>query len=210
MNNAPEFSLSYVEVATLLYPHIKFVAYGTNYADIEWHGTASVPKAELDSAYIRFLRKKYTDWVKKESVVIREEASLQVIGTNDTSMIRVYDLKKVQAKEFMLAYESGTEPEASTYSTLSSALPVADQDVLRSKYAVAYEEAEGTGATLWQMCWAILDQFRLSAIVLEPVLGQIEAERRIKTYEYKAASDEASIRAITAPNWPDISLLQEI
>ena len=205
----PNFSLSYAEVASAYYPDSEFVAYGTTYSDIVWTSPA-IPEADVTAKYLELLKIRYIEWVKDEATKLREEASYRVIGTDVPSMIRIYDIKKVQAKDFMERFDAGATPETATYSTMSSALSQADQDILKDRYPLVFEEAEGTSLTLWQQCWAILDQFRLAAIVLEPILGQLEAVRRNKIQEYLLAPDIASVLAITEPVWSDIDLLQEI
>lgn len=157
-----------------------------------------------------YKKEKLAEWVKDEAARVREEASFRVIGTSVPSMIRVYDIKKEQAQRFMAEYGAGSTPESLTYSTRSSSLSEGEQSVLKEKYPLLFEEAEGTGATLWQQCWAVLDQYRLSGLVLDPILGKIEAIRRAKIAEFMEATTEEELEDIASPVWPDISSLQAI
>lgn len=206
----PSFVASYPQVLAHYFPDTEFVSYGDRYEDIVWLSETVVNKSSLDSKLVEFLQSQYINWVRDEAKDVREEASFRVIGSSDPSMLKVYDKKKEQSLEFMARFDNNESPETLTYSTMSSALASEDQDTLNSRYPLVFVEAEGTGVTLWQQCYAVLDQYRLSEEHLDPILGQIEVIRRNKIAEFLQAQTEAEVYSVSAPVWPDLSSLQEI
>jgi hypothetical protein len=210
MSVLPVFSVTYADVISEHYPNRSCIVYGNSYADIDWLGEPTIPKVDLDEKIVKTLAFKYVDYVKESADAVRADASYAVIGTSMPRMFRVYDQKKEQASLFMERYEAGQSSEVASYGTLSSALTTTQQDDLKALYPLLYIEALETTIPLWSLCWAVLDQFRLSGEILDPILGIVEAVRRNKIAEYYACLTEAEIRAVAYPVWPDLSSLQEI
>lgn len=210
MTASPAFRVTYAEIVAKFYPERRCIVYANDYAKIDWVDSEPVPKEELDALYITTLRERYIVLVKDEAESMRAAASYAVIGTDYPRMLLVYEKKKKEAISFMEQSAQGSQAEVAARESMVSALDVNLQAQLAVRYPILSVESEGTGVSMWQLAYAVLDQFRLSEQHLDPVLGQLEVIRRNKIYEYEQAQTEEAIRSIAAPIWPQVDTLQQI
>lgn len=204
------FTVSYVEVVAEFFPDSECVSYGERYDDIVWLKGNQVPKQELDEKLLSLLKDRYKQHIHSEADRMRSEAANRVLGTSYPTMLRVYDQKKVQAEAYVTAVSiSGSEEERSVGMFCTEM----DDDLVGSlsvRYPLLFREALGTLTPLSVLCYAVLDQFNLSNLNLDPILGDIEAVRRNKIQEYSDATTQEQVRAVSEPVWPQVLLLEEI
>lgn len=174
----------YTHVITRFFPQSQHYSVGPRYEDIVWI-TQPLAKEVLDEKMLDVAKDMRAEVVRQESIYVRAVATKIVVGTDDLLMLRTYDEKQKEAEQFLI-----------------------DGDV--SKCNLLRQEAGQTGVDLEVLANAVLDQYRLSSEILNPVLGAIEAVRRNKINDIYLAVSLDSLEDVADPVWPDLLGLQPI
>jgi len=183
--------VKYTHVITRYFPQSQHYSVGPRYEDIVWICNP-VSKEELDAKMLDVAKDMRAEVVREESIFIRSMATRLVVGTDDLHMLRTYDVKREEAEKFFKAYPSD------------------DTGIRASDFPVLKEESSRTGVTLRQLASAVLEQYALAAVHLNPALGAIEAVRRNKIEEIYNCVTKDDLDDVVDPVWPDMTFLPAI
>lgn len=159
-------------------------------------GEAISPE-DIEVTRFELLKSEMTALIRTAAVRSVSAITVYAIGSSDMRQLYVYALKREEANWLI---KTGADLELSNPDTT----PERCQEILNNVHMLAVE-APMTGSTVPELAYIVISQYELSQSILNGVIGQIEATRRLTIGAIAAAESYADLDAITEPVWPGIT-----
>lgn len=159
-------------------------------------GGESISTDDIEAAKFELLKAEMTTIIRTTAVRSVSAITVYAIGSSDMRQLYVYGLKREEANWLI---STGADLELSNPETT----PERRQEILAKVNMLAIE-APMTGLTVPQLAYIVIEQYELSQAILNGIIGQIEATRRLTIGAIASAMSYTDLDAITEPVWPGI------
>lgn len=182
--------INYVKIIDKFYPDIECYSVGPNYSNIVWVTGGPIAQGTLDQKHLEFVIWEAEEIVKSKASKQRDLVYSIVLGTDDPSLVRVYEEKEKQARYYLEKINASETPEANRIYLLEN-------------------EAVNLGLTKDTLANAIILQADHANSQIMPMLGEIEGKRRAIQLQIAACQTDTEVESIvnTPIIWPDTSNL---
>ena len=183
--------IDYVRIVNHFYPEAECYSIGPAYTDVIWsEGTTPIAQGELDQKHLDFVKWEAEEKIKAEASRRRDEVYALVLGTEDPSLVRIYEEKETQARYYLDCVANTITPDANRIYMLE-------------------QESTNLGVTKEYLSNAIIAQADHANSQIMPMIGEIEGIRRAKQFAIVACSTDSEVEALMAQTitWPDTSTL---